>query len=236
MAQLLEALKILKDKKVVHRDIKPENVCVQENGNLVLMDFELAIIEEESNGYRVKDDILVGTTLYIAPETYQCLEYSDKTDLWAVAILACELHSPKLPWKLNERMPADAVGRTIIKNKPTRPLDMSDALWGFLCKIFVPKVDRITVEEAMEDPLFSSFTFTQTTSDGKKLPGNVFDRHACLDPVRRICAERGHLSANNTSSLRSRFLDVQEKSSSPLIETERTIYVSSLSPKMATST
>ena len=183
LAQLLEALKTLKESNVIHRDIKPgekcrakkapclraafvsnttglspsslrlallvvalaaENVCVDERGNLVLTDFELAI-----NGRRNNDDtsppttpeesVLVGTTLYIAPETYRALEYSFKTDLWAVAILTCELHSAKLPWIIHEHMSAEEVGRVIINNRPVKPLGMSNAVWAFLRKILVLK-------------------------------------------------------------------------------------------------
>ena len=168
MAQLLEALKTLKDRNVVHRDIKPENICIQKNGNLVLTDFELAIIDEGGAGVRPKQDVLVGTTLYLSPETFQRLEYSYQSDLWAVAMIACELHSPILPWVLNERMHPNEVGCIIINTLPSRPPLMNDGLWSLISRILVPKEIRITVEEAMNDTLFGErFSFTKTTNEEK---------------------------------------------------------------------
>mmetsp|Transcript_19674 Transcript_19674/g.40845 ORF Transcript_19674/g.40845 Transcript_19674/m.40845 type:complete len:419 (+) Transcript_19674:500-1756(+) len=236
LAQFLEALKTLKDSNVVHRDIKPENVCLQENGNLVLTDFELAIVVP-SNHHDISSvatpttpNVLVGTSLYIAPETFRTLEYSYQTDLWAVAILACELHSSNYPWNLNEHMSPEEVGRTILSTTPVKPPGMSNALWGFLKKILVNKDIRINVEEAMEDPLFSSYTFS-TMEEGSVVQGNVFDTHPCLVPVSEICQERGHVTNVVNAPLREKQLEAKAKTQSPLISGDRRLYVESLNPK-----
>ncbi|GMH55125.1 hypothetical protein TrST_g2855 [Triparma strigata] len=227
IAQLFEALLILKKRRVVHRDIKPENICVDENGNLVLMDFELAV-QAEDCGFH-KQDVLVGTTLYIAPEAYRRLEYSSASDMWAVAIIACELHSTELPWKINENMTVEEVGRTILKNPPKKPSAISDTLWALLSKIFVRSEDRISLEEAIKDPIFGSYKFIMHGEDGTMIPGNVFDRHDHLEPLRKISREHGLLSANAELSSRDRFNRVQKLNTSPNIRNHRNVYVENMS-------
>ena len=227
IAQLFETLLILKKRSVIHRDIKPENICVDENGNLVLMDFELAV-QAEDCGF-LKQDVLVGTTLYIAPEAYRRLEYSSASDMWAVAIVACELHSPELPWKVNERMTVEEIGRTIVKNPPKKPGAVSDTLWALLSKIFVRGEDRISLEEAIKEPIFGSYKFITHGEDGTMIPGNVFDRHNHLEPLRRISREHGLLSANAELSSRDRFNMIQKLNTSPNIRNHRNIYVENMS-------
>ncbi|GMH48785.1 hypothetical protein TL16_g00371 [Triparma laevis f. inornata] len=231
VAQLMEALFILKKRGVVHRDIKPENICVDENGNLVLMDFELAVHLDVLTGVHTQqDNVLVGTTLYIAPEAYRRLEYSSSSDVWAVAMVACELHSSVLPWNVNEHMTLDQVGRTIIGNPPQKPKAMSHRLWSLLSKMLRGKPeDRISVEEAMDDPIFASFTFMTHDEDGQMIPGNVFDKHDYMEPVRTLNRERGLLSTHATMSSRERFNKISELNSSPKITRARNVFVENIS-------
>ena len=233
LAQLLEVLKTLRSKKVFHRDIKAENICLQENGNLVLVDFELAVVlgreqgqeGEESHEDRIfEDNLLVGSSPYTAPETYQRLEYSYETDLWAVGIMAYELHGPHFPWSIDKSMTPEEVGRTIMASRPTRPQGMSETLWRFLSRILVAKDLRISLEEAMDDPLFASFRFADRTPGGQGADGNVFDTHACLAPIRDLCASRGLQSfADRIPPDRRRMIyrDAETKSQSRLVDSDR---------------
>ena len=101
----------------------------------------------------------------------------------------------------------------------------------FLKKILVNKDLRINVEEAMEDPLFSSYTFSKTMEEGRVVQGNVFDTHPCLVPVSEICQERGHVTKVVNAPLREKQLEAKAKTQSPLISGDRMLYVESLSPK-----
>lgn len=195
LAQMLEALLIMKKRGVVHRDIKPENICLDENGNCVLLDFELAVrVPEESNKMVQGRNVILGTSLYIAPETYRRLEYSFATDLWAVAMVCCDLHSSRLPWEIDVTMSLDEVGRAIVGSVPVKPRGMGDELWTFLEKILVGGVERMGVEEAISDPIFANFEFIKYEEVTEKFEvGNVFDRHEWMSGIREIVRKRGVL-------------------------------------------
>ena len=93
--ELLLALEYLHKMNIIHRDIKLSNVLLNENMEVKLCDFGLAIdnnLKEQKN--------ICGTMNYIAPELYNKkgggLKYSFKTDIWAFGILMYTLfyHSP----------------------------------------------------------------------------------------------------------------------------------------------
>ncbi len=44
-----------------------------------------------------------GTPLYLSPELLQGEKYDEKVDLWAVGILAYELHLGSSPFNINEQ-------------------------------------------------------------------------------------------------------------------------------------
>ena len=81
--QLALALDYAHKQDVLHLDVKPENVLVMSSGNIVLSDFGIAVTGHDSNKPLLKkDDVVVGTALYTAPERYNqtarraCDQYS----------------------------------------------------------------------------------------------------------------------------------------------------------------
>ena len=83
-AQLIIAFATLHNDKTIHRDLKPENVLLKEDGYIVLADFGLAKILQNS------DDITTtscGTRLYLAPEVEKCEAQSFTVDWWTLGIL-----------------------------------------------------------------------------------------------------------------------------------------------------
>ncbi|GMI12183.1 hypothetical protein TrVE_jg9851 [Triparma verrucosa] len=241
IAQLLEALLILKERGIVHRDIKPENICLDENGNLVLLDFDNAMrapqsanpdsnhaSDNASNHAHETPSVLIGAPLFVTPETFRRLEYSYSTDLWSVAVVGCELHSSRLPWNVSTNMSIDEIGMTILIRPAVKPRTMNDELWRFLNGIFMNSQQRISLEEAIEDPIFTGFTFGRHDEvTGDFIPGNIFDRHDHLQEMRVMCQTGGHLSEVTASSSRKRFLAVQTNNENSMIGRDRGEFVQS---------
>ena len=95
--ELLLAIEYLHKMNIIHRDIKLSNVLLNENMEVRLCDFGLAI----DNGVKEQKNIC-GTLNYIAPELYNKkggLKYSFKTDIWAFGVLMYSLFFKKTPFK-----------------------------------------------------------------------------------------------------------------------------------------
>lgn len=65
--QVAAALQYAHNRKLVHRDVKPSNMLVQENGEIVLSDFGIAVVRNDSSVITGKSAI-VGTAAFMAPE------------------------------------------------------------------------------------------------------------------------------------------------------------------------
>ncbi|MCA9626729.1 MAG: serine/threonine protein kinase [Myxococcales bacterium] len=93
LAQVCGALSEAHELGLIHRDVKPANVMVCQRGRqrdvVKLLDFGL--IERIGAGARLRDespDTVVGTPLYLAPETLTAPERVDaRSDLYAVGAL-----------------------------------------------------------------------------------------------------------------------------------------------------
>lgn len=69
---------------VIHRDIKPQNVIVQSNGQVVLIDFDIARIY---NREAETDTRFLGTRAYAPPEQYGFSQTDSRADIYAFGIL-----------------------------------------------------------------------------------------------------------------------------------------------------
>ena len=103
--ELLLAIEYLHKMNIIHRDIKLSNVLLNENMEVRLCDFGLAI----DNGVKEQKNIC-GTLNYIAPELYNKkggLKYSFKTDIWAFGVLMYSLFFKKTPFKKEPKKKTD---------------------------------------------------------------------------------------------------------------------------------
>lgn len=85
LEQTLQALDYLHRWQILHRDVKPENMLVT-GGQVKLLDFGLALHREQA-----RPDQVMGTLMYIAPEVLQGMPATERSDLYAVGVIAYEL-------------------------------------------------------------------------------------------------------------------------------------------------
>lgn len=95
LIQLLQALAYLHRRRVLHRDLKPGNVLVV-NGQVKVLDFGLSLITERSVADITQST--TGTFAYMAPELFQGMSPSTRSDLYAVGVLAFELFAGQHPF------------------------------------------------------------------------------------------------------------------------------------------
>lgn len=83
--QLCNALKVLHDNNIIHRDIKPENIMITNDGDVKLIDYNIARIKKPEENR--KDTRVLGTIGFAAPEQFGIAKSDERTDIYALGIL-----------------------------------------------------------------------------------------------------------------------------------------------------
>ena len=90
IAQLAEGLAFLHQRGVIHRDVKPSNAIIVD-GTVKLLDFGLALDRKRQDDELARENRIVGTTAYLAPEYLSRLIVSPAMDVYALGVVAYEL-------------------------------------------------------------------------------------------------------------------------------------------------
>ena len=91
--QLCAGLEAAHAKGVLHRDLKPANVLIDEQGQVRITDFGLAVQREAGGG-----STIAGTPAYMAPEQLTPgATLSERTDLYALGVVLYELVAGQHP-------------------------------------------------------------------------------------------------------------------------------------------
>jgi hypothetical protein len=127
LAQVAEALVALHAAGVVHRDLKPGNVLVSDAGGYQVADLGAAApafdgaVEHLTSGQAV-----IGTTLYMAPETYDGARFvSVQADVFSFGVLAFEALTGQVP-----RLDGQPLGKALHRAPLARPPMFPAALGG----------------------------------------------------------------------------------------------------------
>ena len=95
--QICEALVNCHEQGIFHRDIKPENIMMQEDGNIKIIDFGIALLEGARRvTWRGLSDT-VGTPDYMSPEQLKGQRGMAGSDIYAVGVMLYEMlcgHTP----------------------------------------------------------------------------------------------------------------------------------------------
>ncbi len=133
LVQVCSALQYMHDSGVVHRDIKPANIfIVPDEDNpyrVVLIDLGIAkTLTERSGG--TQTGATMGTPAYMAVEQYEdAAGVTPMADLYAVAIVAWEMVTTRLPWGMHS---THVLYKKQKEERPARPNEMSMAWFEIL--------------------------------------------------------------------------------------------------------
>jgi len=83
-----KALHFAHEAGVVHRDVKPENLLVLPNGAPMVLDFGLALPDDDVRLTNAGE--LLGTPMYMAPEQIEGAPVTRATDVYALGVVAYE--------------------------------------------------------------------------------------------------------------------------------------------------
>ncbi|KAJ1863653.1 serine/threonine protein kinase [Coemansia sp. RSA 2703] len=99
--QLVSGVRYLHDTaRVAHRDMKLDNLCVDEEGNLKIIDFGCSSTFDPLAPTQTRG--ICGSDPYIAPEVFvpRALYDPRKVDIWAVGIIYLAMVSGHFPWEV----------------------------------------------------------------------------------------------------------------------------------------
>ncbi len=105
LLQVAHALAAAHDQGVVHRDIKPANCVIlpdPDDPNLdfvKVVDFGIAkIFEAEGTAGLTRPNEIMGTVAYMAPEQALCRPVDERTDVYALGVVAFEMLTGRVPF------------------------------------------------------------------------------------------------------------------------------------------
>lgn len=148
--QIGQALDYAHSKGVIHRDIKPSNIMLDGQGNAILTDFGLVLMDDNTRGE------IFGTPYYIAPEqAISSAKAVPQSDLYAMGVILYEMFTAKLPFTASH--PYDVallhVSETPPPPRTIRP-DLSSEVEAVLLKALAKKPEqRYPTGAALADAL-----------------------------------------------------------------------------------
>jgi hypothetical protein len=94
LLQICGALEAAHEQGVVHRDLKPSNIMVDAEGKVTVMDFGLA---RDLRAGPSRSGMLIGSPAYWSPEQAQGERATERSDIYTLGLLACDLLGVKRP-------------------------------------------------------------------------------------------------------------------------------------------
>jgi CRP-like cAMP-binding protein/predicted Ser/Thr protein kinase len=88
---------------VIHRDIKPANILIDEQDNVKIMDFGLALNTAKNSESDSTFIMGVGSPAYMSPEQIKGYALNQKTDLYSLGVVLFQMLTGRLPFRANNQ-------------------------------------------------------------------------------------------------------------------------------------
>src|SRR3954471_13050517 len=96
MEQLTSAITHAHQNHIIHRDIKPQNILMDQNGNVKITDFGIAMALSATS--ITQTNSVLGSVHYLSPEQARGGVANHKSDIYSLGIVMFELLTGRLPF------------------------------------------------------------------------------------------------------------------------------------------
>lgn len=130
---------------VVHRDIKPANILIDQNDNVKITDFGLALNINKQIDTDSTFVMGVGSPAYMSPEQIKNYPLNQKTDLYSLGVVLFHLLTGRLPFKATN--PAQLIYKILNADPPS------------VCQLHpdLPELMDSVIRKALEKDLYSRY-------------------------------------------------------------------------------
>ncbi len=97
MLQITDGIKEAHDSYIIHRDLKPQNILIQDNGEIKITDFGIAMALNSTQ--LTQTNSVMGSVHYLPPEQASGKGATIKSDIYSMGILFYELLTGHIPFK-----------------------------------------------------------------------------------------------------------------------------------------
>ncbi|AWD62601.1 protein kinase [Limosilactobacillus reuteri] len=97
MEQVLSAVATAHAHGIIHRDLKPQNILIDENKNVKITDFGIAIAVSQDS--LTQTNTLMGSVHYLSPEQARGSIATKQSDIYSLGIILFELLTGKIPFE-----------------------------------------------------------------------------------------------------------------------------------------
>ena len=97
MLQLTDGVNVAHSSYSIHRDLKPQNIMIQDNGEIKITDFGIAMAL--NNTQLTQTNSVMGSVHYLPPEQASGKGATVKSDIYSMGIMLFELLTGSLPFK-----------------------------------------------------------------------------------------------------------------------------------------
>ena len=96
MDQILSAMSLAHKHGVIHRDLKPQNILMDENGNIKIADFGIAVALNQTT--ITQTNSVLGSVHYMSPEQTRGGMVTKQSDIYSLGIILYELLTGQVPF------------------------------------------------------------------------------------------------------------------------------------------
>ncbi len=139
---ICRTLDFVSEQNIVHRDIKPENIMIDDHGVLKVVDFGVAVVNDDTEKKK-KTEGMVGSPLYASPECSTGRPLDRRSDIYSLGATFYHLFAgvPPFDGDTVDSILSKHVMENLVPLKKMNPI-LSSALSGIIGKMMEKNPDK----------------------------------------------------------------------------------------------